>query len=148
MTVLDAYAVIAYLRGEPAAPHVRPLLESGDVALTAVGVAEVLDILVRIGGVTEDDAALDLAQLRLGDGIAIDAAIGAAAGRLRARQYHRLRCPISMADAIAAESARAVDHALATADPDLLTVCHREGIAVIPLPGTDGTTWTPPLSPG
>ncbi len=59
MTVLDAYAVIAYLRAEPAAREVRPLLVAGDANLTAVGVAEVLDHMVRLAGANEEDAALD-----------------------------------------------------------------------------------------
>jgi len=145
MTVLDAYAVIAFLRGEPAADRVRPILQSSTAALTAVGLAEVLDHLVRLAGADEDDAVLDLAQLGLLNAVAVDAATGASAGRLRARHYHRTRCPISMADCIAAETARNLDQPLATADPDLLTVCHREGIPRTPLPGSDGTIWAQPL---
>lgn len=144
MTVLDAYAVLAFLRGEPAAENVRPLLEGGGAALTAVGLAEVLDHLIRLAGAAEDDAALDLAQLGLLDAIPLDAGVGAAAGRLRARHYHRTRCPVSMADCIAAESARRLGRPLATADPDLLTVCHHESIPYAALPGSDRTTWTPP----
>lgn len=142
MTVLDAYAVIAYLRDEPAADHVRPLLVAGDAALTAVGLAEVLDHLVRLANAEEDEAVLDLAQLGLIDAIPVDASTGNAAGRLRARRYHRTRCPISMADCIAAETARATHRPLATADPDLLDVCLAERIEIIPLPGSDGTTWS------
>ena len=96
MTILDAYAVIAFLRGEPAADDVRPLLEDRDAELTAVGLAEVLDHLIRIAGVDEDDAVLDLAQLGLLDPLAVGAEIGSAAGRLRARHYHRTRCAVSM----------------------------------------------------
>jgi PIN domain nuclease of toxin-antitoxin system len=144
LTVLDAYAVIAYLRAEPAAGEVRPLLEGGGASVTAVGVAEVLDHLVRLAGADEEDAALDLAQLRLTDAIVVDSELGLGAGRLRARHYHRSRCPVSMADCIAAESARRTDQALATSDPHLLDLCHREGIAMIVLAGSDGTKWTPP----
>ncbi len=143
MTILDAYAVIAYLRDEPAADHVRPLLDGDEADLTAVGLAEVNDHLVRLAGAHEDDVVLDLAQLGLIDALAVDAGIGSAAGRLRAQRYHRTQCPISMADCIAAETARRLHRALATADPDLLDVCHAEGIDVTPLPGSDGSTWTP-----
>ncbi len=144
MTVLDAYPVIAYLKGEPAASEVRALLESGDGVLTAVGIAEVLDHLVRLVGADEEDASLDLAQLGLVDGIIVDSALGTQAGRLRARRYHRARCSVSMADCIAAEAARARVEALATSDPHLLELCHAEGIAAVVLPGTDGSRWTPP----
>ncbi|MGB8380538.1 MAG: hypothetical protein WCG47_04680, partial [Dermatophilaceae bacterium] len=57
--------------------------------MTAVGAAEVVDHLVRLAGSTEDEAALDLAQLGLADAVAIDAAAGVRAGILRARHYHR-----------------------------------------------------------
>ncbi len=144
MTVLDAYAVIAYLREEPAAREVQPLLEGGDAVLTAVGIAEVLDHLVRLAGSDEEQAALDLAQLRLMEGIVVDSSLGLGAGRVRARHYHRSSCAVSMADCIAAEAARRTERALATSDPHLLDLCHREGIAVIPLPGSDGTRWNPP----
>lgn len=143
MTVLDAYAVIAYLRAEPAAGEVRPLLDAGEATLTAVGVAEVLDHLVRLAGADEEDAALDLAQLGLLDGIVVDSDLGIAAGRLRARRYHRSRSAVSMADCIAAEAARQGSTSLATSDPPLLELCRSEGIATIVLPGSDGTRWTP-----
>lgn len=61
---------------------------------------------MRVVGADEDEAVLDLAQLGLADGIAVDAAVGAAAGRLRSRRYHRTRCAVSMADCVAAEVAR------------------------------------------
>ncbi len=142
MTVLDAYAVLAFLRGEPAAAEVRPLLEAGNAMLTAVGLGEVLDHLVRLAGVDEEEAVLDVAELGLIDAIAVDAAAGAASGRLRARHYHRLRCAVSMADCVAAEIARARNDVLATSDPHLLDVCARESIGVVVLPGSDGTRWT------
>ena len=144
MTVLDAYAVIAYLRAEPAAAEVGALLKSAGAALTTVGVAEVLDQLIRIAGADEEDATLDLAQLGLLDAIPVSAALGGGAGRLRARSYHRTRCPVSMADCIAAETARAQAEPLATSDPQLLMVCHREGIDYVVLLGSDGSKWTPP----
>ena len=148
MTILDAYAVIAFLRDEPAADQVRPLLDAGRAELIGVGLAEVIDHLVRVVGADEDDVVLDLAQLGLLGALAIDAATGSAAGRLRARRYHRTTCPISMADCVAAETARRHGRPLATADPALLDVCHAEGIAVTVLRGSDGETWTPALSEG
>lgn len=143
MTVLDAYAVIAYLRAEPAATEVRTLLASAGAALTTVGVAEVLDHLIRVAGADEEDATLDLAQLGLLDAIPVSAALGANAGRLRARRYHRTRCPVSMAGCVAAEAARSQAEPLATSDPGLLDICHLEGIDYAVLPGSDGSIWTP-----
>jgi predicted nucleic acid-binding protein len=106
-------------------------------------VAEVLDHLIRVVGVDEEDATLDLAQLGLIDGIVVDPSIGASAGRLRARRYNRTRCAVSMADCIAAEVARSRTEALATSDPHLLDFCHVEGIGTVVLPGSDGSRWAP-----
>ncbi len=146
MTVLDAYAVTAYLRDEPAADEVGALLEASDAMLTAVGLGEVLDHLMRLAAADEEEAALDLAQLGLLEAIAVDPAVGAAAGRLRARRYHRTRCSVSMADCIAAEAARHRTAPLATSDPHLLDVCNVEGIDAIVLPGSDGSSWPGPSS--
>jgi PIN domain nuclease of toxin-antitoxin system len=147
VTVLDVYAVIAYLRAEPAAGEVRPLLDDGDATLTAVGVAEVLDHLVRLAGADEENAALDLAQLGLLEGIVVDSDLGLAAGRLRARRYHRSRCAVRMADCIAVEAARQAATSLATSDPHLLDLCDIEGISVIVLTASDGARWAPPHRP-
>lgn len=52
-----------------------------------------------------------------------------------------------MADCIAAETARITGRAFATADPDLLDVCHTEQIAIVALQGSDSITWFPRLNP-
>jgi predicted nucleic acid-binding protein len=142
LSVLDAFAVIAYLREEPAAPEVQSLL-GHEAALTAFGVGEVLDHLVRVIGASEEEAVLDLAQLGLLDGVDVSAGLGLAAGLLRARHYHHRRCAVSLADCVAAEVARARSDAVATADPALLDVCDAEGIKVIPLIGSGGARWSP-----
>ncbi len=145
MIVLDAYAVLAFLKREQAAADVRALLAGTEpAALTPLGVAEVIDHLVRLVGADEEAATLDLAQLHLLDPAALDARTATAAGRLRARRYHRTRCSVSLADCVAAEVARRDGARLATSDPHLLDVCHLEEIAVHPLPATDGSSWSPP----
>jgi PIN domain nuclease of toxin-antitoxin system len=144
LTILDAYAVLAFLKAEPASREVELLIRAGGAALTALGVAEVLDHLIRVAGADEEAATLDLAQLGLDAALAVDEASAAAAGRLRARHYHRTRCPVSLADCVAAEAARSSHRSLATSDPPLLDLCHNEHIAVIVLPGSDGSTWSAP----
>jgi PIN domain nuclease of toxin-antitoxin system len=144
VTILDAYAVVAYLRAEPAAREVRPLLDASDSTLTAVGVAEVVDHLVRKAGADEEDAILDLAQLGLLEAIVVDSGLGLAAGRLRARRYHRNQCAVGIADCIAAEAARQRATDLATSDPHLLDLCRIEGIEAIVLTASDGTRWASP----
>jgi PIN domain nuclease of toxin-antitoxin system len=97
LTILDAYAALAFLKEEAAASEVEGLIAAGDAALTVVGLAEVLDHLIRIGGADEEGASLDMAQLGLDDPVPIDDKLASAAGRLRARRYHRVRCPVSLA---------------------------------------------------
>ena len=62
VSVLDAHAVIAYLRGEACADEVAALLREPSV-LTAVNAAEVVDQLVRVFGRDPDDVHADLALL-------------------------------------------------------------------------------------
>jgi len=143
LTVLDAYAVLALLKGEAAAPLVRQLFaQESDAALTPLGVAEVLDHLVRLEGATDEDAALDLAQLGLVDPAPLDAALAMRAGLLRARHYDRKRRAVSLADCVAAETARSAGMPVASADPHLLDLCHDEAIDVVVLPDSQGRTWT------
>lgn len=144
MIVLDAYAVLALLKGEPAAAQVRDLLNGADpVSLTALGVAEVLDHLVRVVGAAEEEVVLDLAQLALSDPPSLEPGLAGRAGLLRARHYHRRERAVSLADCVAAETARSVGGTLATSDPHLLDLCHEERVAVLPLPGTTGALWKP-----
>ena len=133
--VLDAYAVLAVLKGERAAAPVEDILRTSEARLTALGVAEVMDHLVRLQGADEDEVALDLAQLGLLDAPPLTPEAARGAGVLRARHYHRLSRAVSMADCVVAESARLAGAAVATADPHLLDLCRDEGIEVIELPG-------------
>jgi len=143
VTVLDAFAVVALLRGETAAPEVRDLLERGDAVLTSLGLAEVVDHLVRVIGTTDEEAVLDVAQLGLGDALPVDADLALGAALLRARHYHRRDRAVSLADCIASETARTLGAVLATADPHLLDLCRDEGITTNPLPDSTGATWSP-----
>jgi predicted nucleic acid-binding protein len=142
--VLDSYAVLALLKDEPAATQVQQLVEDqNDAALTPLGIAEVLDHLVRLAGAEEDEAVLDLAQLGLATPTAVGAELAVRAGLLRARHYHRKNRAVSLADCVAAETARPRNSQLASADPHLLDLCQDEGIAVISLPDSSGRSWSP-----
>lgn len=143
MTVLDAFAVLALLKDEPAAADVATLLATEPrPALTALGVAEVLDHLVRLVGADEEEAALDLAQLGLAEAHAVDGEVASRSGRLRARHHHRRTRAISLADCVAAEVARRAGTPLATSDPHLLATCHDEGIPYLALPDSGGAVWS------
>ena len=106
MIILDAYAVLALLKGEPAAAQVGDLLRDQQARLTTVGLAEVIDHLVRRCEADEDEAVLDLAQLGLNDALPVSVDIAVRAGLLRARHYHRRDRAVSLADCIAAAAAK------------------------------------------
>lgn len=135
--------MLAFLGGEHAAIHVQALIESEDaVALTVLGITEVLDNLVRHAGLEEDETALDLAQLGLANPPDLGPQIATGAGLMRARHYDRRTRALSLADCVAAETARTCGAALASADGPLLETCTTEAIAVIVLPDSNGDMWT------
>ena len=139
MTVLDAYAVLAFFRDEPAAEEVSVLLTSPTV-LSAVNAAEVVDQLVRVYGRVADDVHGDLAVLsHIGMDVApVSAETGILAGRLRARHYHRERMAVSLADCVAAATALSLGRPLATSDPALAAMIRAEGNDVHALPDSRG----------
>jgi len=141
LTVLDAYAVVAYLRAEPCADDVAHLLRSPTL-LSAANAAEVLDQLVRVFQRDADDVHADLALLaNVGmQVIPVTADIGLLAGRLRARHYHRERSAVSLADCIAAATALTANRFLATSDPALANVVRVEGGRIRGLTDSSGAT--------
>ncbi len=139
MTILDAYAIIAYLRGEPSSAEVAGLLR-GPARLTAVNAAEVCDQMVRVFGSDPDAVEADLALLchagmRM---VPVPAEIAMQAARIRARRCHRGRAAVSLADCVAASAALAHREPLATADPALASVLRAEGGDVHQLPDSTG----------
>lgn len=145
MIVLDAFAALALLRNEPAAAQVQDMIERDEEAtITLLGVAEVLDRLVRLDGLSERDAAFSLERLPLAEPPVLDATLATSAGLLRARYYQRRTRSLSLADCVAAETARRLGASLATADGPLLDTCTDEGIEVIALPDSAGRVWTRP----
>lgn len=136
MTLLDAYALVAFLTGGPAAGHVRAILREGDAAVATANVAEVLDVASRAHGVSITLAMETLEPLLEGPLAVVDLDLSMArrAAEVRANHYHRSTCPISLADAILIASAGPAD-SIATADPDVLAVAVAEQIKTIDLPG-------------
>jgi predicted nucleic acid-binding protein len=135
LTLLDAYALIAFLVGGPAAPTVRALLREGDVAVTAANLAETLDVSQRVHGLAIPRAmeVLDpLLQGPLGV-IPLDAEVARSAAEMRAGHYHRSTRPISLADAVLLASARSGGR-IATADPDVLAIADAEDVETVVLP--------------
>ena len=136
MTLLDAYALIAFVAGGPAAERVRAILREGDAAVATANLVEVLDVsqrvhrvpILRVIGLLEP---LFAGPLRP---VALDAEVAVRAAEIRAKHYHRSSRPISLADAVLLASAGPGDR-IATADPDVLAVASAEEIAAVDLPG-------------
>jgi PIN domain nuclease of toxin-antitoxin system len=140
--VFDAFAIIAALGGEPAAPEVAACLRqsSGDSLISSVNVAEIVDSLVRTAGQPAQAVEGTLGLLRLG-GLrvaAVDEGVGMAAGRLRAKHYDRQAAPLSLADCVALATAQAHQASLVTADPALARAARAEGVELVALPDSQG----------
>ncbi len=137
MTLLDAYALIAFLVGGPAAAPVRSLLREGDAAITTTNLAETLDVCQRLYGLAVDGAMEVIEPLLAGPlaTLPLDADVAVGAAAVRARHYHHTRRPISLADSVLIASALHGPGArLATADPDVLAVAREEDVATVVLP--------------
>ena len=139
MTVLDAYAVLAYLRDERCADEVANLLQAPTV-LTAANAAEVFDQMVRVYQHDPDDIHADLALLTNAGMqiVPVGADQGMMAGRLRARHYDRARCAVSLADCLAAAAALTEQVPLATSDSALATIVRAEHGTIHPLADGNG----------
>ena len=135
MIVLHGDAVLALLRDEADAGEVAALIRSGEpTRLSALGLAELIDHLVRELGTDEDEVLLDLAQLDLLPPLPIDADGAVRAGLLRAR-HHRKDRPLSLVDCVTIESARANRAILASASASVIEVAEAEGLEVRRLSG-------------
>ncbi len=136
MTLLDAYALVAFLVGGPATAQVRALLREGDTAVATANVAEALDVSQRIHRLPIPRAMEVLAALFEGPlaAVPLDLAVAHRAAEIRSSHYHRSSRPISLADAILLASAGPHDR-IATADPDVLAVAGAEKIASLRLAG-------------
>ncbi len=133
--LLDAFALIALLAGEPAADRVEALLRSDQAAITAVNLAEALDVLQRVQGIASErleEVTTPLVGERM-KLIPIDERIARDAADIRARRYHRTRAPLSLADCILLAATGESD-ALATADGPLIRAAEAENIQVRKLP--------------
>lgn len=131
-TVLDAFALIAFLDDEPAAPDVAALLARGDAAISAVNLAEAADRKLRLSSVTAPELfevvrSLPLAVIPLAEAHAWRAA------HLRVRHYQRRESAVSLADCCLVAVATAADR-VATADPAVLRMAEAEGIGTVELP--------------
>lgn len=138
VAVLDASALIALLRAEPGGSMVRQILQDADRSsgVSAINLAESVDVLVRVFDIDESDIADAFDLLELG-GLAVidmDGQTAWRAGMFRARHYRKGSAEISHADSVAAITASARMEALVTSDRALIRVARAAGIEVIAIP--------------
>jgi uncharacterized protein with PIN domain len=136
--VLDAYALVAAARGEPAAAEVERLLRAGDCAISAVNLAETIDRLCRLDGAPVGRVAL-LVEPLLAEHLTVRPASEETAwraGAIRARFYSK-QAPLSLGDSFLLASAEPGDE-LATSDPAVAATARELGTKLVPLPDTGG----------
>ena len=130
-TVLDSWALIAWLQGEePACSRVRDILERASrrqatASMSLINVGEVFYLIAKRHSAAEAEQFLSdlpmmpIQTLQPDRGLILDAA------RLKSR------FPISYADAFAVETARHQKAILMTGDPELLALSKREPIDLL-----------------
>lgn len=135
LTLLDANALIAVIRGEPAMERVLGILRTGSAAMTTANIAEVYDKSSRRTGLSHARVADVIEPLFEGPlaPIPVDVDLARRAGEIRSRHYHRKRCPLSLADAVLLAAPQSGDE-IATSDSDVLAVAAELGIETIELP--------------
>lgn len=142
MTVLDAQAIMAGLTAEPAMAEVARILRDRDSIpmISALSVAEVMDVLVRVRGHRVERCDRQLALLYAGglEVVAVDEEVGRLAGLVRSRHWSRDRRAVSMADCVALATAMVRREPLATADGALIAAARAEGAPVVVLPDSQG----------
>ncbi len=139
MTLLDASALIAFIRGEPAMERVLAILRGGSAAMTAANIAEVYDKSSRGAGLSHARVA-DLIDPLFGgpiNPIPVDVDLARRAGEIRSVHYHRKRQPISLADSVLL-AAPGPDDKIASSDSDVLAVAAELSIETIALPPSSG----------
>lgn len=138
--VLDAAALVALLRGEPAAVEVAGLLDGRDCSVSAVNVVEVVHRVSRalgLGPALVTDSVLAMVADGL-EVVACDLEIGARAGTVRAEHYDRNDLAISLADCVVLATAERFGATLVTSDDHLVALASSLGVAVHPIPNSAG----------
>ncbi len=135
--LLDAYAAIAVLKGEPAAEEMRQVLAEGEAVIHPLNLGEVIDRMARLVGVDPDDIEADMALLGV-NSVDIAEATLVDAGRWRARHYHRTERAVSLADCVAGLCAVTMGLPLATSDRHCADMVREEGGKIVALPDSKG----------
>ena len=124
--VFDSWAILALLRGEPAAERIEPYFERGDGVMSVVNYTEVLYQIIREYGT-------DRADRFSNEVIAPDSKLEilvAAPRQARRAAAIKARGGLSLADAFAAALAIDKEGILLTGDPELRLASQRWGFAL------------------
>lgn len=126
MVVLDSWALIAYLKGEPAADRIEAIWLAEGAAICSINLGEVLYIRAREEGNDAAAASMEVVRKRL-EVIDPDWPLVAAAAKVRAAGG------VSYADAFCIATAVKVDAPLWTGDPEIIEQADRHSCRVIDL---------------
>ena len=140
MTYLDAYALIALVRDEAAAEEVEALLRGGDCRVSAVNLAEVVDVSTRVHALPLQDVR-DVVEPLFIEDLQLEspkAPHSWKVGELRRRYYRRRERPLSLADCFLLAHTQLDEDAVATSDPAVAAAAREEGIALVALPDGAG----------
>ena len=139
MILLDAYALVALLRDEPAAEDVERLIKEEETAATAVNLAEAVEVAQRVHGLALNDveAALEPLFPDTVDLLSVQQADAWRAAEIRVRHYHRSQRPLSLADCFLLAASGSED-AIATSDPAVAETARLEQLGVVALPDSSG----------
>ena len=140
MIVLDAYALIAFLGAEAAAAEVEALLRRGDCAVSAVNLAEAIDVSCRVHALELDEVRNVVQTLTLGGQLRVlvtDEGSAWRAAAIRQSYYARKTCELSLADCFLVAAATTGDE-VATSDPPVAATARAERLQVIALPDSAG----------
>lgn len=115
--ILDAFALMAYLKGEPAAQRVRDLfIDGGDgrchLCISIINLGEVLYNMERNHGISKAHEALTIIQSLPIEILPADDQTVFAAAHIKANH------PISYADAFVVVAAQKLDGIIMTGDPE------------------------------
>ena len=113
MVVLDSWALLAYLKDEPAAGRIEEEWLSGEVAISSISLGEALYIRIRERG--EDAAVAEIATIRKRSTL-----VEADWLLVRAAAHVKARGGLSCADAFCVATAERLDAPLWTGDPEIL----------------------------
>jgi uncharacterized protein with PIN domain len=141
LSFLDAYALVALVRDEPAAQEVQDLLREGGARVVIVNLAEAVDICCRVHGDDADGVRAAIEPLLLSNTLAAavsDQPQAWLAASIRAEHYNNKTAPLSMADCFLLAHGVTDGGPIATADPPIAATAAALEVEIVGLPDSSG----------